>query len=651
MNDELNNTGKPTLTKYVESTTGLNFYHQAQNMGRRLLVLKPEWILKGIYYVENWFHFIVDGIDDPLRSTDKEWFNKNFRPIAAPMRICAEAPKNSENLLDKEGVTSPLFKGWVWTTQELHRFLELHLTAEFPPFKIKTILHESPRKIQFSVSSQLSFAQELELENVVEQMGLSLSYEVTIDPHIDLTPNSKHLNHPRPKSDLSISTFRTLRQALPVNLRDVMYDDEEYWRDNYHHLFDGDFSTILSTSKEYAKKTSCLVDSIGNPQNINTYLTLYDTLNIVAPLSENVGKFQSNFHENIRDLIELTKRGYIRWLLPQPLERYDWNWLAPFAEAAPKQFVLSRQLSLLSAANQAQRNPLLFLNAPYHDRRLLLLELTTLKEVVVENDYTQDQKSFLLKYIKSLKEAISNHWAYGIQSILKRGVMSDLSAPHVHIANRLFSPDKGRDYWIEFAAAGHKLTLGDIFSSHIMPFDLSGFSDYEHLKALASVYSGVVQTGSQPHVGYHPHETQLLRDMMLFDHDTNPVRFVQDIGSGDIARIRKLFSSLTTSSEEERAELVANWNQEIDYHTNSDKWNATLTLTGISLTAFTSIIMQTPFSLLLFLLQGILSTSQHRHILPPLISQSYDKLESNFRQGSASHQAILISRIRRNVNR
>jgi hypothetical protein len=173
------------------------------------------------------------------------------------------------------------------------------------------------------------------------------------------------------------------------SLRFLVEEDEQFWVDNRRAIlttYHTKPSALLPSEWASTRTLSCLVDAtIFVPDNIRTYLSLYDTVYLALPLAEAFEKNCIALGVTPRELQELVHTGRIKVVLPQPIDRYPEQWLSAVAEATPQNLLFSRRLASATISDARRRVPFLYTPLSPAERYALLHALATnAKELVGE---------------------------------------------------------------------------------------------------------------------------------------------------------------------------------------------------------------------------------------------------------------------------
>ncbi|WP_236699816.1 hypothetical protein [Type-E symbiont of Plautia stali] len=153
--------------------------------------------------------------------------------------------------------------------------------------------------------------------------------------------------------NLTLISSSYQRNVLPTLVSEKYQEDQDFWSQNKFSVFSDVSMSREDCLTESFRNTvnSCFVDAtVFQRNNIREYLSLYDTVIIAAPLADSsmCHEFYETFRLNRTELLELVKRGRVKFVTYQNLHRYDLAFIADVLNADPDCVLFSRRLASAS---------------------------------------------------------------------------------------------------------------------------------------------------------------------------------------------------------------------------------------------------------------------------------------------------------------
>jgi hypothetical protein len=539
-----------------------DFEETARQVFDSFLILKPDAPVEGLFRVENEFVIVSPAVDrvEPDGRSLKDWYYTTLHPLAMPIHIAGEQPKGAQPVAPRSPRDILLARGTVRSAHGLYRDLALALPREVPFVDVHTVDNE--RFVAICVSRALTPNEQRVVTESFENLGVCLPMRIeVVEPREPARDCSRF-------SGLELRTARSFPQSTPQALRSAVEADEDVWRRSVRHASTAEAAKSLQDAKAWPDLVgrSCLVGSTFPPTNIRSYLSLFPIVVLVAPLEETLTSTLASLAISRTDLLELARRGHVRFLAPQSLERYDQAWLAELVETAPNSVLLSRRLAAAALHDQSSRNPLVSLPSTAYERRSVLRALSRASE-------HRPPSSRVV--IVALAEALSKYWESAEYTLQTRGAMASLTGSLAYFGTAIAEALLDKDVDLEIMAAAQNVEWAAALGSHIVPEYAEGYSSEGAAGLLVALSSGVPRR-SGPIVA-SPREFELAEELLAFDNDTDVIDFVTTLGSGDLARFRELVPSIARGSrpEADLRELVSAWNSQVrEYERKPDRIKA-----------------------------------------------------------------------------
>jgi hypothetical protein len=551
----------------VTSFNELDFEATARQVYDQFLVLRPQVAVEGLFRVGNLFYIVAPAADD-VNSADglRYWFEQKLAPLAYPIELVGERPENSEEVPVRTRAEVLASYGIVRTRGGLARDLAVALPPSIPYVDAR----EEDRTAVVRVARPLEAAEAKILERVFEQLGTPMPLRIDAQP--PATPISAQRLQTR-SGDLALLPSRMLDPAVPIAVRRMVERDEDVWRSRFVSSGTLEPFAVPNSPSERATR-ACLVGTTFAPANLRTYLSLYSTVFLVAPIAKFLDRTLAALGVPGADLLELTRMGVVRWLAPQSVDRYDYAWLASVVEAAPDRVIASRQLALIGALDQHKRNPLFMFPGNAYDRRAVLRALLRMASEA------PGPSSVMLP---ALATALSEHWAMAEHALQLRGAMSSVVGGLARFAAELGKEVFKQDLFIELGASAQNVEWAGALGAHLVPAVGDAYSSEQadgFTVALSSGMTSKVDT-------VKARELSLAEELLAFDNDTNVVDFVTDLGRGDLARFRDLVAGFSRGgkSEDDVRALIRDWNGQVRHYERRPDRVAKFSLVGVLLGA------------------------------------------------------------------
>lgn len=403
----------------------------------RLLLQQPQvriqglWLLKDLYYAvcpDLRTAVTIDG--KPLGS----WFDESCRVVGAPLTLVETVPEGAEAVPTRSAEELAIGCGEPNNTRGVFVDLHLALPPEFPNFNIDW----NGTRAVVRVPRALSSEEESELHRTCERLALP-PFQVEVVPGVDAQqqPFRFAVGH----GDIELIPSRRLGSSVPTSLRELVEADDDYWSTTRMKIL---ASTDFAHPNEVLPQgfvpagLGCLVNaSVFPPENIRNYLSLYDTVFLVAPLGDQMTSQCQALGVTDTELVDLIELGRVRLLLPQSLDRYAVNWLARIAEAAPNNVIMSRRLAAATVVDTRRRWPLFYPPLAVEDRRAVLDGLTHALGDMARG-------SPLEVWLRVVRDTLTQSWTGTEAGLNGRGAMGTAHVGVPSFAAKLYEALRGR---------------------------------------------------------------------------------------------------------------------------------------------------------------------------------------------------------------
>jgi hypothetical protein len=479
-------------------------------------------------------YFIVcSGVDSataedgtPIRT----WFEGHAKIMCAPVILVASIPPNAVEVPTRTLAELAIAKGDAVTVPDLFLDLSLLLPKTFPRFKFSDL---GPGGA-FTVTTESSLTEEEKGHIQQAFRGLAAA---SLDLHFDVVPgvaNQTEFQRIIP-GDLDLIPGRALPSRFTSDLRWLVEEDEERWVTNRVSLFTGKSTSAAEyLPPEFRPKRSrCLIDSTAfPPPNVRMFLPLFEETVLTMPLADTCAKVLNSLAATEAELVSLAEAGRVRFLLPQPIDRYPAPLLNALALRAPSSLLFSRTLAAATVADSRRRVPLLYPPLDITERHEVLRDLKGSLEML---DVTSRPLA------AAIFEALRCIWNRYEGWIARRGATGTSQLGAGRIIAAAVEAVLGRDLLIELSHAAAYVEWAAALGATVFPVVSDSYSEQGHAELCASVYSGV--EGREVKVNFGQVDV-VLRGILGLENDAPIADFQSAFQGGDVDRLRGIVSGI-----------------------------------------------------------------------------------------------------------
>jgi hypothetical protein len=471
----------------------------------------------------------------------------------------------------------------------------------------------------------------------------------SIDP--TRNPEKESFRFELGKGDIDLIPSRRFASKSGHDLKLLIEDDEQFWVDNRNAVlatFHTEAAKLLPRKWAPKRFLSCLVDaSVFQPENIRTYLSLYDTVYLVLPLRESFERNCAALGVSSSELQGLIRTDRVKVLLPQSIDRYPESWLSSVAEAVPQNLLFSRRLAAATISEARRRVPLLYTPFSPVERYELLHAISSHAEEFVG---AKDSRQFI-HFITEFGEALSQvEW-----SVQSRGAMGTAHLGIGGIAAAIYEQITGRDLRLELWEAARKVEWAAVFGAHVFPDASESYDESVACNLVASIYGPNTRKG----IAIAPRSTlSAITDLLAVDNEVPVLEFAKEFSSADIYRLRNLVLRLARENVESDSlsDAIARFNAEVHRYEKRPDLLKSLNVVGLFSAGAVACGVIDPSIQKIVPLAGILLQfilNQAIDILPRLSVTTglvVDSLNSILAR-HANVEAVLVARTRKDVAR
>lgn len=589
-----------------------------------LALAHPEMDIRGLWYCDS-NYYILNEKDGPLTNSDLEKFEniqEKHRIICSPKLLLTKTiPENAIKIAGRENYEVALSFGAPYTNSDLQYLLFQYINKNLHPFKYDF----SPQSLclVLSFTRELTEDEKSEVETTLYSIGIKYNIEYSIDHTIQNngTNEEKHLDV------LSLIPNKILPKNVPVKIRNLHEDDEDFWLDNRSEIltsYDLEKERILPTSFKN-KNSSCFVDAqVLKPENIRNYLSIYSRVVISYPLIDMDNEFLNHLKIPKKHLLELISRGRVQFALPQNIIRYNLPFLEECLDANVECIILSRRLASSSIIDIRKKTGILATTFSFEEKFNILRSL----------------KKSNNEILNLFGDALSKNWHSMEMNIHERGAMGVANIGMAPVMAELFNK-KGRDLYLELLFSSMPLEWAMALNADFYPYHNDDHSQYNASACCLYGYNGFSVNENeigQSKIG------EVAKKILSINNDMSVLELDDAILKGDIPRIKDFSKSLSKYSSEELDMKIYNLNKEIRKIENKETKLSSLDLCGFIASAV-GVYNDNPYIPLGFALfkiaSGVLNSEE-------ISSKSIDKIRSKI-LGTQS-ETLLVKRTKNRIN-
>ncbi len=425
------------------------------------------------------------------------------------------------------------------TLREISSDLAIALGSDFPDLVVDDYISDT---LTVTTERALSSDEETAIRRVHAQEGLlsKLVLRVNTDAVGAQGPFRSEFVH----GDIALVPSRRSNIPAGAALRTALEADDDFWAEKRH-------AVLGSVQYKHARDVlpaaflrgglGCLVDaSVFPPENIRNYLSLYNTVYLVAPLSDHMATACRALSATPRELADLLAMGRVRLLLPQAVDRYDQAWLSEVAERAPDGVLLSRRLAAATVIDTRRRCPLFYPVLGVPERRILLSTLTQFIDTLPSTEFRS--------WMGALRDTLIDAWCFGEEHVHDRGAMGTAWPSVPNLVANIYKALRGTDLSLEFWSAGAPVQWAAAMGANLFPAASASFSQATASEIVASFLSRT-HHDRVPTVASSVHA--VLDGVLALDGDVPLLPFARDFGSGDVERLRALVLKMAAENIDE----------------------------------------------------------------------------------------------------
>lgn len=505
----------------------------------------------GLWQVKDCFLVLCSSLDISLKTVDGkllvDWFNYECASAICPIQLVQVLPEGAIRVPERTAEELALLHGEPLTISEVSREVSNTLSRQFPLLQISSL----QGKLIIEVSRVLSDEEMAELDIALDNYKIDMGYELNVraDDVEEVGVAYEKFNSFVNSDCLALLPSRVLSRSIPSVVRDAYTEDEEFWVDHRTLLFsNNELGRDAVLPEAFKSKTSaCFIDAtVFVPNNIRTYLTVYHRIIVAMPLQGRLLTALKGFQLSKQDLLGLVLRGRVQFILPQPLHRYDADFLADVLSANSTSLLFSRKLSVASVIETRARVPFLYPTVGTQDRRQLLEMFASVNDL---------DSGF---FAQAIGKKLGSIWLGMERNLSERGAMATVSHGIGPLLGALVTQITGRDLEFELVTSAMPVEWAAILHATYFPVEGEGYSSYLPANFCASMYSGLKNA---PTVNPVADFQSFVSGLLSLNNDVSVLEVDSAFSSRDIDQFAKFLNSV--SNLEEKREFIDKMNMKI----------------------------------------------------------------------------------------
>ncbi|MFN8577143.1 MAG: hypothetical protein U0354_09830 [Candidatus Sericytochromatia bacterium] len=533
----------------------------------QIIYNQPQIKLKGLYkfgfYAKtqdsnefkmyfNYFVLCEEPINT-LKTQDGEEFTKWFKDVKAltsPISLENTVPEGSV-LMDERKINH-LVKGSgnPRTVKQFFNELNLVLPRKIPEFIVKEgknhveldiIFKKKPRKYQLK-----------KIISILESFEYPVIYNLFVDSSLNIEEFNESVRqkekdfkekYPRFSNDtLDLIISRNNRGILSKSLYELVQEDEEFWVSNREKVFSGKINNVnkILPNKWNEKKLRCFINALSDaPSTLRNYIPIFQEILIALPFAKYEEKVLKKLDVTFEQLIELSKIGKVKFLLPHSIDKYFSPKIENLANECPESIILSRRLASATIIDSKERFPLIYPPFGIKERREFFSSL-------IKSSYeVKDQNS--RKVLDEFFKGIGQSWQNSEELINLRGAVVTPALGLGAIISSLIKTTTNIDMFLEFITASSGIDWGAPFNATVVPVSSPNNSIEELTEMIAYTYSGIRNESMQVFLNGH---NKILEGILTINSDVDIIELSKEFKSSDISRLQKIILNLSQNKNE-----------------------------------------------------------------------------------------------------
>lgn len=502
----------------------------------------------GLFHDNENIYAVIKDLEECNSTLDEiqKLYNYEFKTLGVPSPVFTDEIRDSfikihfRNIYEKVNLFGEPFNH-----DDLHNNLSIIMPPKLHPFNVDIMWSDNTFTLTFNKDLTPSEVDEIIL--LCESLGF-YGYNYIFNTDHELPDYKYHKKESNTQGNLTLVAGQYLKNKYPKEIIEKYEEDQDFWVENRLNIFSDTSLTrdeCLSNSFKNSQN-SCFVDASVFPRNnIREYISLYDTVIIAIPLADgaNAHDFYEIFKINRIELLELVRRGRIKFVAFQNIQRYDTAFLADVLSVDSECVLFSRRLASASLLAIREKTGLFGFSFDSETQYSILKECYNSK----------------IDSLKILAESLSNNIAFLEHGINQRGALGVSQFCGANFAAQIYK-SRGYDYDVELMSSAMSLEFSLGLGAHHFPFEHSDYSEVNACKILNGIYNGVQQS---QHEIREVEIQNLLSNIFTINNDMNVLELDDILSEYNRRMIPEILKEYTNLTAEELSFKVYTLNKEI----------------------------------------------------------------------------------------
>ncbi|HEI9782737.1 hypothetical protein [Serratia bockelmannii] len=547
---------------YLKSSPSL--VEVLKNNYEAFIIQKYKFSHCGLFHDEKNIYAVIENLEECNTTLDEiqKLYDYEFRTLGVPGPIFIGEKRDDFIKIDFRNIYEKVsLFGQPFNTSDFHNNISMVIPPKFHPFHVD--MKWSDNTFTFTFNKALTQSESDEIILLCESLGF-YGYNYNINTDYELPDYKYQKKESNTQGNLTLVAGRYLKNNQPKEILEKYEEDQEFWVENRVNIFSDVSLTRDECLSDSFKKSQnrCFVDASVFPRNnIREYLSLYDTVIIAIPLADRPDN--QNFYEifkiNRIELLELVRRGRIKFVAFQNLQRYDSKFLADVLSVDSECVLFSRRLASASLLAIREKTGLFGFSFDSETQYKILKECYNSK----------------IDSLKILAESLSNNIAFLEYGINQKGALGVSQFCGASFATQIYKL-RGCDYGIELMSSAMSLEFSLGLGAHHFPFEHTDYSEVNACKILNGIYNGVQQS---QHEIREVEIQSLLSNILTINNDMNVLELDDILSKYNRRMIPAILKEYANLTPEELSFKIYSLNKEI---TKIEKKKESLSILDLS---------------------------------------------------------------------
>ncbi|HHR6052100.1 TPA: hypothetical protein ACS7Z1_001392 [Providencia alcalifaciens] len=512
------------------------------------LIQKYEFNHYGLFHDNNYIYAVIKNLEkfNITLGEIQKLYDDEFRTLGSPGPIFVDEIKDGYVKIDFRNIYEKInLFGQSFNIFDFHNNISILMPHNLHPFDVD--IKWSDNTLTFTFNKELTQSESDEVILLCESLGY-YGYKYIINVDHELPDYRYQQTESNTQGNLTLVAARYLKNNQPTEIIEKYEEDQNFWIEKRVNIFsDTNFTREECLTDSFNNcKNRCFIDASIYPRNnIREYISLYDTVIIAIPLIDTSRNhsFYDMFKINKTELLELVRRGRIKFVAYQNLQRYDSNFLADVLSVDSECVLFSRRLAAASLLAIREKTGLFGTAFDSYTQYKVLKEL-----------YNSNNDA-----LKILAKSLSTNIAFLEYGINQRGALGVSQFCGASFAAEIYK-SRGHDCSIELMTSAMPLEFSLGLRAHHFPFENKDYSEVNACKILNGIYNGVKQSYND----LREVEIQnLLSNILTINNDMNVLELDDILSKYNRRMIPAILEGYSNLTPEELSFKMYSLNKEI----------------------------------------------------------------------------------------